>query len=201
LTCPKDNSFSAHFDNDNLVIENCDVAKTPVLSYVDDSLLQTLDGPGYSLLPTTREWGLPLKTDNLDDITSNYQLNVLDFVHNHTFAYTGPSQIPSEVDTVLARCGGAEPKLVYRIPTRDPEKDFVAPPAHGPNVITLFIDSLSRPMFHQRLPKTIEALELAAHAPSDSNSASNTTLFDFFRYHTVGMSTIPCPSYTPTFVH
>ena len=194
LTCPKDTSFSARFDNDKLIIENCEAAETPVKSYVDDSLLQVLEGPGYSLLPTTREWGLPLKNDNLDDITSNYQLNVLDYVHNHTFAYAGPSPVPPEIDTVLARCGDSEPKLVYRIPVRDPKSDFVAPPANGLNVITLFIDSLSRPMFHQRLPKTIEALELAAHSSTNANSASNSTLIDFYRYHTVGMSTfLPSP--------
>lgn len=105
--------------------------------------------------------------------------------------------ISPEIDTVLARCGDAEPKLVYRIPeveTKAGHYNQLAPLPNALNVVTLFVDSISRPMFHRRLPKTVAALELAGHSPEATGkniSSSPATLFDFFRFHTVGINTGP----------
>jgi hypothetical protein len=195
LTCPKDNSFHAQFKGDKLVISNCHTATTPVKSYVDDSLLQTLDGAGYSILPATREWGLPLKADSLKASVNDFQMHVIDYLHNHTYAYTEPVVIDATVDTVIARCGTAEPKLVYRMTPVEPKN--VAPKGPGGlNVVTLFIDSVSRPMLHRRLPKTLSALRLVSHSPEQllantSTSLARSTLFEFFRFHTVGINTGP----------
>ncbi|MCJ1446970.1 MAG: hypothetical protein MMC23_007478 [Stictis urceolatum] len=194
LTCKADDSFSARFDGDKLVIDDCEATSTPIKSYIDDSLLQTLDGAGYSILPATREWGLPVKADSLKAPTNDFQMHVLDYVYNHTYAYTEPVTIDAGIDTVIARCGNVEPKLVYRITDVEAKSDIPAPESNL-NIVTLFIDSVSRPMLHRRLPKTISALETLSHRPSlgqnTSTSSPTSSLYEFFRFHTVGINTGP----------
>jgi hypothetical protein len=65
MTCSKDTSFSAAFDEYGLSINGCDTQLTEVRSYFNDSIIHTFQGPMYSLLPRTESWGLSLKNDNL----------------------------------------------------------------------------------------------------------------------------------------
>lgn len=54
------------------------------------------------------------------------------------------------------------------------------------NIITLFIDAMSRNHFHRRLPRTRKALEKLT-----SSSTSTSNLYELFRYHSVGINTSP----------
>lgn len=118
------------------------------------------------------------------------QRNVLTYIEANTRLYEGPVTLDPTVGTVIARCGTTPPKLVYRIVpdaldnTAAPR--LKSPPADGLNVVTIFIDAVSRPQFHRRLPKASKTLEALATQPQGSSS-----LFEFWRYHTIGLNTAP----------
>lgn len=119
------------------------------------------------------------------------QKKVLTFIEANTKAYEGPTSLEPTVSTVIARCGTSQPKVVTRIIPESTTKSRAVsrlrnPPANGLNVITLFMDAVSRPQFHRRLPKTRETLERLTAKPGSSSS-----LFEFWRYHTVGLNTSP----------
>ncbi|KAI9715512.1 MAG: hypothetical protein M1828_000819 [Chrysothrix sp. TS-e1954] len=190
MTCPKDDTFSAHFSDDGELIVNCDATTTLVRSYFNDSVVGNFEGPAYSLLPETVNWGYVLKNDSLKAVHNDLQRHALEYIEDHTFPYEGIVRLNDSVDTVLVKCGSREPRLVTRIvipePTDTSPMKHTKPPEDGLNVVTLFIDAVSRPQFHRRLPKTRQILENLAAGPSSQSS-----LFQFWRYHTIGMNTDP----------
>lgn len=191
MTCSKDSSFSARFEGDLLQIDGCVATETEVRAYRNDSVVIKYPGAAYSLLPITRDWGYPLKKDDLATPISQFQMHILDYIDAHSYAYNGPAKIPDDIATVVAWCGSAEPKLVYRIPKLDetsPQKKVKK--RESLNVVTLFFDSVNRSVFHKRLPKTVGALEAIAHLPGE-RSEKTVSLTEFFRYHVVGMNTPP----------
>lgn len=64
MTCAPDESFSALFEGDELVIR-CPAAFTEVQSAVNQNLLGVFSGAAYSLLPRTESWPFALKNDSL----------------------------------------------------------------------------------------------------------------------------------------
>ena len=93
-------------------------------------------------------------------------------------------------------CGNAEPKIVNRLApiAADSLNSTLSRPASSLNVssrpllnvVTLFIDSVSRAQFHRRLPRTKKVLEAIATAQD-----SKADLYEFERYHAVGFNTLP----------
>lgn len=192
MTCKPITSFWASFVNDSLVID-CDAASTEVPLWLSGGQ-RRFNGPAYSVLPRTEEWGLTFKNDSLQSTATKLQENVLRFIEGNTFDYANPIKMESDIDTVLAWCGTSEPKIVHRIvPAPAPgmrHENALAipsPASEALNVVCIFIDAVSRAHFHRRLPQTVKAIErLAGRDSSDSPE-----LFEFFRYHTVGLNTSP----------
>ncbi|TVY60778.1 hypothetical protein LSUE1_G008574 [Lachnellula suecica] len=191
MSCPVDDSFSATLDDGVLSIEGCNTGGLHDVSHLTSLAPGTSNGPSYSYLPQTEKWGLRLKNDSLGRKYNGFQESVLDFFSEHTYPYIGPVSIDEEIDSVLVHCNSRPPKLVYRIrpvhaepgPT---ERDIGLGSPQGLNVVTLFIDAMSRNHFHRRLPRTREALEKLT-----GMETSESSLYELFRYHSVGTNTTP----------
>lgn len=108
------------------------------------------------------------------------------------FNYKSPTILDDTIESVLVYCGTRQPKIVDRIqpvpiPIMTRHRNKTKTKINKPklNVITLFIDAMSRPHFHRRLPGTRQALEYLTSPTSPS------ILYDFSRYHSVGINTTP----------
>lgn len=58
-------------------------------------------------------------------------------------------------------------------------------------MIVLFIDSMSRAAFHRKLPQSKAVLEQQSSSDVFEKTTSSSTLFEFWRYHSVGLNTGP----------
>ncbi|KUJ17417.1 uncharacterized protein LY89DRAFT_718117 [Mollisia scopiformis] len=192
MTCPADESFSARFEEDRLIVEGCENTQTEIKSYFNDSVIARNNGPIYSLLPRTETWGLAMKNDSLNRPYNGFQDTVLQAVELNTFPYFQETKISASIDDILVHCGTALPKLVYRIQPSFKNNTTSTPNNSSTeedkrlNIIILFIDAMSRAHFHRRLPLTQHALELLTGSPS-----STSTLYPLTRYHSIGINTTP----------
>ena len=66
MTSPNDQSFSANFEGDSLVVTGCQAQITEIQSFFNGTIIHKFAGPMYSLLPRTETWGLALKNDSLE---------------------------------------------------------------------------------------------------------------------------------------
>jgi hypothetical protein len=120
---------------------------------------------------------------------NGFQHSVLRWVEDNTFPFTKGVTNDQEFESVLVHCGSAPPKIAYRVQPISPalsEKKLAHLPNRGLNVVVLFIDAMSRNHFHRRLPQTKLAIEALTRAPT-----SVSQLYEFFRYHSVGINTTP----------
>lgn len=66
MSCPSDESFSARFENDKLVVEKCEETFTEISSHFNGSIIRRHVGAVYSVFPRTETWGFALKNDTLN---------------------------------------------------------------------------------------------------------------------------------------
>jgi hypothetical protein len=135
----------------------------------------------YAFFPDTRYFTWEQK-----QFKSFYQniFKSLDFID---FPETLSVGIPRNVESMLVNCG-EESRLIFHVAKAEKKSDISNQNQQikNPNILFLFIDSVSRRQFHRRLPKTVSTLEHVLRSYSDQVEFS-----EFFRYGAIAGHTGP----------
>lgn len=140
----------------------------------------------YRAFPDTR--GLSLHEKDFK-IFPNTVFRLMQTLHN----YSAPVRLGDSAEAVIVYCGASRKIAIDVIPTKSPFEasnsgSARSPTPNAPNVLLLFVDSVSRRHFLRRLPRLVSHLAKFAR-PSHSAASDAPTLFEFFRYHLTHFAT------------